>query len=43
MVAISPILSAGLSLVIVTAGALVSKLMLGVVPATPSLPAASVY
>ena len=42
IVAVSPIFSAVLSLVIATVGATVSMVMLGVVPATPALPATSV-
>ena len=40
-VALSPLLSAALSLLMARAGASVSMLMAGVVPAPPALPAAS--
>ena len=43
MVAVSPALSADLLLVMASVGARVSMAMVGVVPAPPLLPAASVY
>ena len=42
MVAVSPVLIAAVELVIVTVGAIISMASVGVVPAPPVLPAASV-